>query len=148
MILSSIASSDRYESLHPRIKEFFDYLRTHDFSNIDAGRVEIDGERVFVNVCATTMVPAEKQKLEVHRKYIDIHIPLLQSEVIGWRYIDSLGESEAPFDEEGDFALYSETPTSMVCVRPGEFLLVYPEDAHAPLIGEGQQKKLIAKILL
>ncbi|MBQ2362542.1 MAG: YhcH/YjgK/YiaL family protein, partial [Bacteroidaceae bacterium] len=38
---------------------------------------------------------------------------------------------------------------SQVCwqqVRVGEFLLVYPEDAHAPLVGEGKQRKLIIKV--
>ena len=35
-----------------------------------------------------------------------------------------------------------------VTVRPGEFLIVYPEDAHAPIIGRGKLRKLIAKVKL
>lgn len=148
MILSDISDSGRYEVLHPRIAQFFHYLHTHDLSQMPAGRIEVDGENLFVNVCETTMVSAECQKLEVHRRYIDIHVPLLQAETIGWKHISELGESEAPFDEQDDYALYTDSPSSFVKVKPGEFLLVYPEDAHAPLIGEGRQRKLIAKVLL
>lgn len=148
MILSDISDSKRYEVLHPRFRQFFDYLRANDLSGAPAGRIEVDGSNVFINVCETDMAPAACRKLEVHRSYVDIHIPLLQAETIGWKHTSDLGDSEKPFNEEDDFALYPESPSSMITVKPGEFLLVYPEDAHAPLIGEGRQRKLIAKILL
>jgi len=33
-------------------------------------------------------------------------------------------------------------------MRPGQCLVVYPEDAHAPLIGNGRIRKLVAKVKL
>ncbi len=33
-------------------------------------------------------------------------------------------------------------------LRPGQFCIVYPEDAHAPMIGEGTERKLICKVRL
>jgi beta-galactosidase beta subunit len=59
-----------------------------------------------------------------------------------------LNESEAPFDVENDFALYAETPSTYFTALPGDFYIVYPEDAHAPVIGEGVLRKLIVKVLL
>jgi beta-galactosidase beta subunit len=56
--------------------------------------------------------------------------------------------SEKPFDAENDFALYNAPASAYINVQPGEFLIVFPEDAHAPIIGEGKIKKLIAKIKL
>ena len=32
--------------------------------------------------------------------------------------------------------------------EPGQFVIVYPEDPHAPVIGSGKIRKLIAKVKL
>ncbi len=148
MILANLANAARYEGMHPLFSKVFEYIRTTDLATLPTGRVELDGDSLFINVCEADMVEADAQKLEVHRRYIDIHVPLAQVEVIGWKHISDLGDSEAPFDEQGDFALYADTDVVHIPVRPGEFLVVYPEDAHAPLIGTGCQRKLIVKVLL
>lgn len=148
MILANLSDSARYEALHPLFKKVFDYIREHDFTTIPTGRIELDGSALFINVCDVQLVKAEEQKLEVHRKYIDIHVPVSGEETIGWKHLSDCGDSEAPFDEDGDFALYAEPASALVNVKPGEFLVVYPEDAHAPLIGSGSRRKLIAKVML
>ncbi len=148
MILAKLTDSPRYEGMHPLFRQAFEYIRATDFSAVPTGRIELDGDRLFINVCETELLAPESQKLEVHRRYIDIHVPLAQTETIGWKHISDLGESEAPFDEKGDFALYADTDVVHIPVQPGEFLVVYPEDAHAPLIGQGHQRKLIVKVLL
>lgn len=148
MILAKLTDYSRYEAMHPFFRQAFDYILSNDFTSVPSGRIELDGDRLFINVCETDLVAPEKQKLEVHRRYIDVHVPLAQTETIGWKHLSDLGESEAPFDEAGDFALYSDTDVSYIPVHPGEFLAVFPEDAHAPLIGNGHQRKLIVKVLL
>jgi len=147
MILSTLSESGRIESLHPLLKPLFDYVKGHDFSAVPAGRIVLQGDDLFINVSDATLLAREQQKLEVHRAYIDVHIPLSGPETIGWRPLSSLeGPAEAPFDVENDFALYAAPATSYVDVQPGQFLLVYPEDAHAPVIGTGHLRKLIAKV--
>ena len=148
MILSHISDSQRYESLHPLFKQVFDYIKTHDLLNAPAERVVLDGDTLFINVCDAKLLSAEAQKLEVHQKYIDIHFPLSGEEIVGWKHLSNVGTSEAPFDVENDFALYAEAPSTYYTVLPGEFYIVYPEDAHAPIIGEGVLRKLIVKVLL
>ena len=148
MILSHLQSSSRYESLHPLFKQAFDYIKANDLSKVPAGRIELDGNRLFINVVDTELIPVTGAKLETHRKYIDIHVPLTQAELIGVEHISGVGESEAPFDEENDFALYAYSRPTWTLVKPGEFLIVYPEDTHAPLIGNGAQRKLIVKVLM
>lgn len=148
MILSHISDSERYESLHPLFKKVFDYIKSNDLLQVPAGRIELEGDALFINVADAKLVPADTQKLEVHQKYIDIHFPLSATEIVGWKHLSSLGKSEAPFDIEGDFALYTESATTYFTVQPGEFYIVYPEDAHAPIIGEGMLRKLIVKVLL
>ena len=95
------------------------------------------------------MLSADSQKLEVHQAYLDVHIPLSGDEIIGWRALSSLSAApDVPFDVEADYALYTSPASTYVTVRPGEFLIVYPEDAHAPIIGRGKLRKLIAKVKL
>ena len=53
-----------------------------------------------------------------------------------------------PYEANGDCALYSDAPTTFVDLLPGQFMIVYPEDPHAPLIGQGKIRKLIAKVKL
>lgn len=148
MILSHISDSSRYESLHPLFKQVFDYIKANDLTKVPAERIVLDGDKLFINVADARLIPAETQKLEVHQKYIDIHFPLSGKEIVGWKHLSNLGTSKAPFDTDNDFALYAEEPTTYFTVMPGEFYIVYPEDAHAPIIGEGTLRKLIVKVMI
>lgn len=148
MILAKLKDSKRIESLHPFFHTLFEYVKTNDLSSVPTGRIELEGDQLFINVVDATLMTEEAQKLEVHRAYIDVHIPLGGEEIIGWKGLSDTGISEAPFDEDNDFALYAEPASTYIKVLPGDFLIVYPEDAHAPIIGQGKLRKLIAKVKL
>lgn len=49
MIVSRLESSSRIESLHPLFKQLFDYVKTHDLLNAPLGRIELDGDNLFIN---------------------------------------------------------------------------------------------------
>lgn len=146
MIIAKLTDHKRYDALHPLFGKLFEYVATHDLANAPAGRITLDGDNLFINVNDSELVDRDEQKLEVHRKYIDIHIPLSTSEDFGWRHISTLSDSDAPFDEDNDFALYTAPSDKWFTLCPGEFCIVYPEDAHAPIVGSGKIRKLVAKI--
>lgn len=149
MILAHIEDSERYYSLHPLFKQLFDYVKTHDLSQVPAERITLDGERLFINVADASLKSPEEQVLEVHRRYIDVHFPLSSNEVMGWSPLQGLQtESVNPFNDEDDYAVYAEPAQTYLTIRPREFVIVWPEDAHAPIIGEGKLRKLIAKVLI
>jgi YhcH/YjgK/YiaL family protein len=149
MILAHLNDSDRYASLHPLFKQLFDYVKAHDFTHVPAERIVLDGDRLFINVGDVTLKSPEEQVLEVHRRYIDVHFPLSREEVMGWSSLSVLAtESVQPFNEEDDFAVYAERAQSYLTIHPGEFAIVWPEDAHAPIIGQGALRKLIAKVCI
>ena len=135
MVLSNLQHSGRVESLHPLFKTVFDYVKSHDLLNTPCGRIELQGDDLFINNVNPECVAADKQVLEVHRQYIDIHIE------------DCTNETK-PYDAEADSALYAEPASAYVKLHPGEFLIVWPEDPHAPVIGEGKIRKLIVKVKL
>lgn len=149
MILAHLNDSDRYASLHPLFKQLFDYVKAHDFTHVPAERIVLDGDRLFINVADVTLKSPEEQVLEVHRRYIDVHFPLSREEIMGWSSLSVLAtESVQPFNEEDDFAVYAERAQSYLTIHPGEFAIVWPEDAHAPIIGQGALRKLIAKVCI
>lgn len=146
MIISNLQNSRRVESLHPLFKTLFDYVKTHDLLHAEPGRIEIKGDDLFINNVNPECVARDKQVLEVHRDYIDVHILLEGAETIGWKAIEDLTSETKPYDKEGDCALYADTPTTFVDLLPGQFAIVFPEDPHAPVIGQGKIRKLIAKV--
>lgn len=146
MILANISDAAHYYALHPQLKVLFNYIASHDLSAAPAGRVTLDGDALFINVSDATLKHPEEQMLEVHRAYIDVHFPLSGDEGIGISPLSALGQSDAPFDEVQDFALYTAPAQNYFTIHPGQFCLVYPHDAHAPILGQGTLRKLIAKI--
>lgn len=148
MIISNLQNSERIESLHPLFKQLFDYVKTHDLLHTECGRIELAGDDLFINNVNPTCVSASDQVLEVHRDYIDVHILLEGKERIGWKALEDVTDLKQAYQKEGDCGLYSDTPTSFVDLLPGQFLIVFPEDPHAPVIGEGKIRKLIGKVKL
>ena len=146
MIVSNLQNTERIESLHPLFKKLFDYVKSHDILNMECGRIYIDGDNLYINNVNPTCIPAEKQVLEVHRDYIDVQILLEGKETIGWKALEDAKEETKAYDKEGDCALYSDKPTAWLHLEPGQFAIFFPEDAHAPVIGEGKIRKMIAKV--
>lgn len=146
MIVANLQNSQRIEPLHPLFKTLFDYVKTHDLLHAELGRIEVDGDNLFINNVNPECVTADKQLLELHRDYIDVHILLEGAETIGWKAFEELTTETKPYEKEGDCALFADAPTAYVDLLPGQFVIVYPEDPHAPIIGQGKIRKLIAKV--
>ena len=88
-------------------------------------------------------------EVEVHNKYIDIQILISGAEeAFGWADRSTLTEPKEEFNAEKDIQFFEDAPQTYYTMRPGQFTILLPEDAHAPIIGEGKIKKLIAKIKL
>lgn len=148
MIYGNIAYADRYASLHPLLPQLFAYVKSHDLLHTPMGKIVLDGDKLFINNVNPECLSEEKQVLEVHRRYIDVHILLEGKERVGWRNTDECKELDHPYDEAGDFATFFDRPTTYIDMMPNDFLIVFPEDAHAPIIGSGKIRKAIAKVML
>jgi len=146
MIIDSLKNSVRVESLNPYFKQAFDYLKSLDFSKLEAGKTELNGDVLFVVVNDTNLKTKDAAKLEVHNKYIDIQIPVSCAESFGWKDRAQCKSLNAPFNEEKDIEFYDDVPTTYFTLQPGEFVIFFPEDGHAPCVGEGPVRKIIVKV--
>lgn len=146
MILSTLQDCGRFEVLHPLFKKAFDYVKSHNLLDAPLGRIEVEGDDLFINNSNPECVKVEKQVLEVHRKYIDIHVLLEGEETVGLKPLSDCRNETKLYNEDADCALYDEQAATYVKMQPGQILIVWPEDAHAPVIGEGKIRKLIIKV--
>lgn len=146
MIVTTLADCKRYESLHPAFKALFDYVKNNDLLNAPLGRIELDGDNLFINNNNPTCVEAKDQVLEMHRDYIDVHVLLEGEETIGWKALADIEHYTQEYQKEGDCALSDDEPSAFVKLMPGHVCIVWPEDPHAPVIGKGKIRKLIGKV--
>lgn len=146
MILDSIENSARIESLHPLFKQAFDYVRSTDFSTMADGKYEVGTPSFTVSIASIFGKEKAEAAIETHKKFIDIQFPLLGVEKIGWKPGDQLLEESVPYNEEQDIAFYIDRPTAFTKIYPGQFAIYFPEDGHAPGIGQGNIRKVVIKI--
>lgn len=110
MILDSLNNTEKVERLHPLFKKAFDYIKETDFSKVEDGKYELDGSRLFINVASLTGKDKKDAAIETHKKYIDIQLPLLGVEKIGWKPGCELQEESIPYDEAKDIAFLCRPP--------------------------------------
>lgn len=148
MIIGNLSGTRRAEALLPGLKELFAFVGKTDFDALPLGRIEVDGDRIFINNTLTDGADINTQPLEMHRQYVDVHILLGGEETIGWKPIHEIENYTQEYDAEKDCALSNDRPRFFATLHPGEFCIVFPEDTHAPAIGTGKIRKLIGKIKL
>lgn len=146
MILSALSQSSRYAALHPLFQQAFDYIRDTDLNALAPGRYPIVGDDLFAIVEQVPAKTKEMAKLEAHRRYIDIQLVLDGDENMGWKPLADCLNPVAEHSEEKDIRFFHDAPASWVAVPPDHFCIFFPEDAHAPLVGSGQVKKVIFKV--
>jgi len=148
MIIDNLANAANYFDLHPLFEKAFEYINKLDLEGAPTGTTEIEGNLLKASIVETQLKPEAEARLETHRKYIDIQIPVSCAESFGWKSLATLTDSETGYDEANDIEFFRDRPTTLVTLQPGEFVIFSPEDGHAPLVGEGAIRKIILKIAL
>jgi YhcH/YjgK/YiaL family protein len=148
MILDSLENFGKYVSLNPNFAKAAEFLKNADLQNLPLGRNEICGDLVYANVVEVKPKSKEEAPIEIHRKYIDVHVPLSGDEYMGYTPIGELPYAE--FVEADDAALY---PASLAArdyfnVKRGEIAIFFPQDGHAPAITPEPLKKIIVKVAM
>jgi len=146
MILSALSQSPRYAALHPLFPRAFDYIRNTDLFALAPGRYNIVRDDLIAIVEQVSAKTKEMAKLEAHRKYIDIQLVLEGDETMGWKPLADCHNPVSEHSMEKDIRFFHDAPASWIAVPPDHFCIFFPEDAHAPLVGKGQVRKVIFKV--
>jgi len=146
MILDRLSEIQRYASLSPRFSKAFAFLQKTKLADLATGRIEIDGKNIYAIVGRDKARARSQAKLEAHRKYIDIQVLLSGIDEMGWKNTGLCKKSEGAYDPEKDFELFADEPDAWVAVGPGAFVIFFPQDDHAPLVGQGELHKVVVKV--
>ena len=146
MILDTLQNRERYYAISPRLHKAFEWLDSTDINSLEVGRHDIDGDNIFVNVSELELRPRSAAALEVHNEYIDIQVVFGGEEEFGWSPRSELKSPREEFDTERDIQFFLDTPQTFYSVSEGQFTILLPEDAHAPMLGSGHVRKLIFKV--
>lgn len=148
MIYDTLANAENYYGISPRLAKALKALADTDFSALENGRHEIDGDNIYMNISEYVTKTANEHP-EAHKKYIDIQYLLSGYEYVGVASLSSM-ESEYSADPAKDFALYT-GKTEPLTLGNGTFMVLFPQDAHAPGIAVGKPetvRKVVVKVLV
>ena len=146
MILDLLENLKSYEALNPHFSKVVDFLQKTDLAALPLGRNEICGDAVYANVMEVKPKSKEEAFIEIHRRYIDIQIPISGDELMGYT---PLNELPAPdYIESDDAALYEAgiAARDYFNVKNDQFVIFFPQDGHAPAITPAPLKKIVVKV--
>ena len=146
MIIDTLDNLKKYESLNPLFPKVVAFLAENDLDKLDAGKHEIEGKDLFVNIQMAKGKTPDEAVLETHDKMIDIQIPLSDAETFGYTPREALPKAE--YNAEKDITkIPGLAADSYVTAPVGAFCIFFPQDGHAPCItGVPEIKKAIFKV--
>jgi YhcH/YjgK/YiaL family protein len=148
MVIDKLSEITKYTSLHPRFAKAIDFIVTTNLMSLEPGTILVDGEDIKAIVINDPNVSEEAALagFECHNTYIDIQIVLEGKEKVGWKSRTSSSQPKNVYDEEKDVLFYADAPSMFFELHAGMFGIYFPNDVHAPMIGEGFIKKIVMKV--
>ena len=147
MIIDSLENAAKYTCIHPLFAKAFEYIASVDLANIEIGKYEISDGLLAIFSDKKGMAAAESiAKFECHNKNIDIQLCISGDETIGWKPRQSCIKTKCEYNPEKDVCFYDDEPDMYFQLTAGQFAIFFPEDVHAPMIGEGEIKKVVIKV--
>jgi YhcH/YjgK/YiaL family protein len=146
MIFDTIANRPAYAGISPGIKTALDYLSKTDFSRMEEGRYDLDGNNLFVLVQKYDSIPKVQGKWECHRKYIDIQFIADGVEQIGFQNINTMKVS-VEYNPEKDVAFLN-GEGDFVSLSKNTYAIFFPQDAHMPKIAPNDTPGKVVKVVI
>lgn len=128
MIYAKNKDALSYRGIHPNLDLALEHITEKYLDSVGYDRVELEGSDVYATRFTYETVPEEESFFEAHQKYLDIHIMLSGSERVEIAPPEKLTEFDRV--EANDFYAYRGEGDYRLVLSPGDFLVVFPNDAH------------------
>ena len=147
MIIDTIANASKYFSLHPSFAKAFDYINQNNVATLADGIYETpEGLKVIVKTGMGKTAEASLAKFECHDKNIDIQLCVKGLETMAWKPREKCQTPNGDYNPDKDVRFFSDAPDMSFQLTDGQFAVFFPEDVHAPMIGDGEIKKVVIKV--
>ena len=148
MICARLTDAPDYRGIHPRLDRALELLTPEYLEGVGTAQRDLEGDAFYVTRFDYETLPPEEPFFESHRRYLDIHVMVRGEERVEIAHPSTLKE----FTQSGDFWGYRGEGEQSIVLRPGDFLVVFPGDAHRLKIrcGDGPEavSKVVFKILI
>ncbi len=128
MIFDRIENINNYKDLG-RVYTALEFIAKTDFSKIDIGKYQLDGDKIYYMVQKYDTNP-DKTVAEAHKKYIDIQYIVKGEEIIAVAPIQA--EKKLVDAKEEKDVWHYECETQPLVLKDGDFMVLYPSDLHLP----------------
>ena len=146
MILDKLENAANYYDCVPGLESFMDFYAANDLESLPACKIKLDGDDLIVNINDFHGKAEADCRLEAHKEYLDIQIPLTDDEEMGWKAQVDCQDVTTEYNEQKDVEFYGDKATTKFLVPAGHFAVFFPEDAHQPGIAPGKvYRKIIVK---
>lgn len=148
MILGNLQHTDAFAHLltHPVWKQAFDWLGQCR-PDVRPDTYHLKDKALYVIVQDRETLPRERCRFESHRNYLDIQYCIGGGEVIDWESTTRL-QPDGGYDTEKDILFYlSARPLTALFLRPGDFAIFHPSDAHRPLVNDGANPRVLKAVV-
>lgn len=150
MIVSSLASINEHPEMNMGLRQCIVRILSFDLIHLAPGSYPIEGDMLSFKIMDRQLAAPEDKQFEVHRQYIDIHIPLNTNEAIGYNLQNPNMALSSPFDNQNDIGFSdSEQNSSWLILSPGDMAIIFPQEWHKPactLLSSQLLRKVVAKV--
>jgi biofilm protein TabA len=143
MIQNRIQENFNYLNIQ-RLHSCLDYVRQNQLNQWKAGRYDIDGDRIYMNIVEYDTRDITQCYWEAHRKYIELHVILLGSEQINLNHLSNLISYE--YIENDDYIKCDGKAKAQIILNENDYLVCFPEDAHMTAIKPNKDSHVIKAI--
>lgn len=148
MIYDTLEHIGAYRGLSANMDRAIDFILSADFSAMPAERFEVDGANVYGFIQEPDLRSPAEAQFEAHRRYADIQIALTDGEIMGWLPLEKVAKWQA-FDADRDIG-FSDVDEKGVAMplNAGEFMILFPHDAHMPCLKgcADKTRKVVIKV--
>jgi YhcH/YjgK/YiaL family protein len=147
MIIDTLENLKYYIPLNPLFADVVKFIEENDLLQLEAGKHEIKGKDLFVNIINQKGKTVDEAVMETHKNMLDIQIPLDGDETYGYMPFGDIAV-KADYNAEKDLTKYpgQESSTFVNC-HPGMFAMFLPQDGHTPCISKAPEfKKAVFKV--
>ncbi|MDI9358280.1 MAG: YhcH/YjgK/YiaL family protein [Phycisphaerales bacterium] len=147
MIIDTLQNAHKYFKIHTLFKKAFEYINQIDVAHVATGKNDIAaGLKSIISTAEAKTAEESLKEFECHDDHIDIHLCIKGIETFGWKPHEKCLHPNGDYDALKDVRFFYDAPDMFFKLTEGQFVILFPEDVHAPMIGEGIIKKLVIKV--
>ncbi|MBQ0000633.1 MAG: YhcH/YjgK/YiaL family protein [Clostridiales bacterium] len=147
MIIDQISNMSRYMSSHKNIATALQFIADHaNDPELQDGTYPIVPDEVIVHVVTKDTHAREAAKMEIHKKFMDIHYIIRGAERCAVAVLPPMEEID--YSDETDNGFWDCEDTFNVRIGEGEFYAVWPLEPHCPLCNAGESEENVRKFIV